>query len=508
MENPEFSIFLVKNGLIDKADESFKQLMEWSASDLFRQPLSFLFPADAHGRLDRLLELNDGVFDEVVFPQVPLRLKSGGYINFDMKIEERNGDRMRLDFFKPGRGRKNPPKDDEPADLYSFYNFVERLLNSPYDGDLDLTMISLDALRDGSPADLTDGDRDAARADIEARLREKAVGNQIGQLDEASYGLVTAGDFDVEAFEEELKNVAVRLNLDPAVLSAKSANVKIDDRELDPEKLRQALNHSRGVFLGEIDDDTELTSISGVIDGIEHNRRLIQDALKRYHFLATQRLVMDNKRTVSIGRLQQGKVNLEKRIRSPDEIVVMADHPDISLPHDLAQLERIFAQRKQLKPHEKEKLDYYEVCRSSIIQEEFLAGLETLLEKFREDARLIGFRVKGVPPAKHGGPHWSALNRLAAKGHPIWIDRFGDAVVTIEALDCLQNGFVEVPPAMMRKLAKHFDGEDLMRKLIATWRERLVNVISADLPDYEMKSLAQKLGITIALEDPPEPMLE
>ena len=502
MSSLEFSLFLVKKSVIEKADKAFRTVMGWSEEDLFRQPASFLFPADAHGRLDKLLENEDPRFDAITYPRVPLRVKAGGYVNFDMKIERQEDENLRLDFYKPGEAKKTDTSDVETADMYSFFNFVEQLLNTPLDGDLDLTMISMDALRDDSNAGLSEEQKDAARADIEAKLKSQAVGGQIGKLDEASYGLISAGDFDEEAFEEELKNVAKKLSIDPEALSSRSAKVKIDDRDIDPDKLRQALNHSRAVFVGEIQDDTELESLSGVLDGIDHNRKLIKEALEQKNYLTSQRSVSDNKEnTISVALLQQGKVNMDRRIMSPDDFIVMADHPDLSFAHDIAQLDRMIRLRVMKSTFEREKPDFYEVCRSTIIQKEFAVELKQMLAKHKEEPRLVGFRIMGLPPVKSNGVHWDALNALAKSGHPLWIDRFGDAVIEGDSLGCLKDGFVEMPASMMRKLAGHFDGKDLMIKLVETWGTRDVRVISADLPDYELKTLAMQLGITFALED-------
>jgi len=505
VSEPEFSVFLVKKNLIDKADERFKSIMRWRDVDLFRQPLSFLFPADAHDRVERLLDQEDlKVFETVVFPQVPLRVKTGGYINFDMKIFSQEGGSRRLDFFKPGKGQSAAGEQaEETTDMYSFFNFVEELLASPFEGDLDLTMVSMDALKDGESG-LTDDEKATARSDMEAELQRQAVGGQVGKLDEASYGLLTASGFDEAAFEAEMHNVAKRLSIDPEKLALRSANVAIDDRDVDGEKLQQALHHSRGVFVGDIESDAGLESLSGVLDGIEHNRKLIQGAIKRFKFRASARDVADNLKEQSIAALQQGKVNLEGQIRRPDDILVMADHPDISLEHDLAQLDDLIRVRVRKPAEERAKPDYYELCRSTLIQEKFGAELAAMITRYGEDVGKIGFRVKGLPPVRRGGVHWDALNGLAKKGHPIWIDRFGDAVTAPEALGCLKGGMIEMPPALMRKLAGHFDGKDLMSQLVATWQAMDVRVVSADLPDYELKTLAQELGITVSVEDPPE----
>jgi len=498
----EFSLHLVKNSLIDKADDRFTDIMCWKMVDLFRQPLSFLFPADAHGRVDRLLESKSKLLDDIIFPQVPIRVKTGGYINFDMKLIELDAGVRRLDFYKPGNADIIPVDPKPPADMYSFFNFVEELLSSPYEGQMGLTMISIDGLREGT--DLTDAEKTDVRAEIEQGLQEKAIGGHVGKLDEASYGLITKGDFDEVAFEREMAIVAAKLNLKPEVLSARSANVEIDDKELSSQQIKQALGHSRGVFLGEITDEKGLKSLSGVIDGIDHNRRLIERALKKFQYRTSARLVTDNLATISVSQLQQGKINLEGKIRRPDDILIMADHPDLALAHDIAQLEDLIRLRGKRTLAEHMKPDFYELCRSTLIQEAFAEKLENLLDQYKEKPSMIGFRVKGLPPVKRGGLHWTALNAFAAKGHPIWIDRFGDAVLAPEALGCLKHGYVELPHSLMKTLAKHFDGKDLMGKLVKTWRDLDVMVVSADLPDYEMKTMAQELGISVSVEDSAE----
>ncbi|NVJ97483.1 MAG: EAL domain-containing protein [Alphaproteobacteria bacterium] len=511
MSEPEFSLFLVKKSFIDKADDRFKTIMRWRDVDLFRQPLSFLFPADAHDRVERLLDRDDvSIFQNVMFPQVPLRLKTGGYINFDMRVTEKSGGERLLEFFKPGRGEQPQASDgakaEAPADMYSFFNFVEDLLASPFEGDLDLTMVSMDALKDNSDAGLTDEEKASARTEFEANLQRHAVGGKVGKLDEASYGLLTATGFDEDAFDLEMQNVAARLNIAPEKLALTKANMAIDDRDVAPEKLHQALHQARGVFVGEIEDEQGIEKLSGVIDGIEHNRKLIQDAIKRYKYRTSPRMVADNLASVSIAVLQQGKVNLEGQIRRPDDIIALAEHPDISIEHDLAQLEDLIRMRVRKPADEREKPDYYELCRSTMIQDRFTEELEVMLGRHGEVPDKIGFRIKGMPPVRRGGLHWDALNKLAALGHPIWIDRFGDAVVAPEALKCLKGGMIEMPPPLMKKLAGHFDGKEMMSQLVATWQAMNVRVVSADLPDYDMKTLAQELGITVAVEDAPEMM--
>jgi len=477
--------------------------MRWKDVDVFRQPLSFLFPPDAHDRLDRLLENDSSLFSQVTFPKVPLRVKTGGYINFDMKIDVVDAESRRLEFFKPGKA------DAEAAalpttDMYSFFNFVEKLLESPFDGDLDLTMIDVGALRGGADADLDDAAKKQVREEVEATLKKQAVGGQVGQLDEASYGLLAESGFDEAAFEREMQVVAEKTGISPDKLGIRTDNVQIDDHDISGEQLQKALNHSRGVFLGEVEQEGGLSTLSNVVDGIEHNRRLIQNALKRYNYRTSPRLVNNNTASVSIALLQQGKINLEGKIRQPDEIIVLPDHPDIALAHDVAQLEDLIRVRSKKSADERKKPDFYELCRSTLVQDAFFDKLADILKRTGETAEGVGFRIKGVPPVKRGGVHWDAIQRLADAGHPLWLDRFGDAVVAPEALSCLKGGFIEMPPELMRKLAGHFDGKDMMSKLVETWKALNVGVLSADLPTYELKTTAQELGITISVEDSAE----
>jgi EAL domain-containing protein (putative c-di-GMP-specific phosphodiesterase class I) len=501
----EFSLLLVKKNLIDKTDERFKSLMRWKDVDLFRQPLSFLFPPDAHERLDKLLEVDEDIFKRVTFPRVPLRLKTGGYINFDMKIEVLEGETRRLDFFKPGKtGSDGQANDAATTDMYSFFNFVEKLLNSPFDEDLDLTMIDSSALRDGVDPNLDESEKKQVREEIEHALKKQAVGGQLGQLDEASYGLLTKSGFDEEAFGREMQAVAEKTGIPIEKLNVRTDAVKLDDRDLSSEKLHQALNHSRGVFLGEVEDKNGLSTLSAVVDGIEHNRRLIADAIKKYKYRTSPRIISNNVEAVSIAMLQQGKVNLEGQIRRPDDIIVLPDHPDIALAHDIAQLEDMVRMRTKRNQHERDKPDFYELCRSTLIQPSFIQKLDALMQRHGEEAVRVGFRIKGVPPVKMRGPHWDAIDKLAERGHPLWLDRFGDAVVEPEALKCLHKGFIEMPQSLMKMLAKHFDGKEMMGKLVQTWQAMNVGVISVDLPDYELKTMAQELGISISVEDAPE----
>ncbi|WP_191251291.1 hypothetical protein [Kordiimonas sediminis] len=501
MTQPEFRLFLTPTKLIDRVDDSFIKIMRWSEIDLFRQPIGFLFPADAHGRLEKLMDADMSLFKDIVFPNVPLRVSTGGYINFDMKVVDLEDGKRQLDFYKPGRLDGSASDSAAgPTDMYSFFNFVEKLLASPYDGDMGVTMVDVGGLRDDSILD--EAQKAEVKKEVEATLKRQALGGHVGMLDDASYGLITTGDFDEESFEKELATVATKLNINPAVLGARSANIKVDDREIDPKELRQALNHSRGVFLGEIESKDDLESLTGVLDGIKHNRRLIEDALREYKYRTSPRLVMDNVATVSLAVLQQGKVNLERQLRLPSEIIVMEDHPDLAYAHDMAQLEELIRMKmRRDDPSEREKVEFYDLCRSTLALPDFETKLQGMITQNRGEARLIGFRIKGMPPVKRGGIHWDVVKRLAKQGHPVWVDRFGDAVVDPGAMTFLQGGFVEMPHDMMKKLAGHFDGKEMMAKLVETWKALNVQVLSADLPNYEMKTLAQQLGISVSVAD-------
>ncbi|MCK0068932.1 hypothetical protein [Kordiimonas laminariae] len=494
----EFSLFLVKNSLISEADDRFKTIMRWSDTDLFRRPLSFLFPADASDRLGKLLEKDSSTLSDVLFPRVPLRVKTGGYINFDMKMEQTGPEERRLDFYKPSNIKHTDEPKQPAADMHSFFNFVEELLASPYEGDMELTMVSVDALKDTSK--LTQTDKKAAREQIEQELQTKAIGGKVGKLDEASYGLITSGDWSETAFHKEMLTVAEKLNLPPDTFVPKTSNIELDDRDIPADKLHKALNHSRSVFLGEIEPSEASEKLSGVVDGIEHNRNLILNALNRYKYQLTPRDMMDTNASSMVGLLQQGKVNLEGQIRLPEEILVMADHPDISLQHDLAQLEDLIRMRSKKLENDKRTPEFYELCRSTLIQERFHLELAFIMEKYEEPTNSIGFRVKGIPPVKMGGPHWDALRHLRNLGHPIWIDRFSDAVMAQDALGCLRYGFVEVPTALIRRLSDHPEGNDLLTQLVNTWSSLQVGVVSADIED-QLKPTARDLGIRIMVTD-------
>ncbi len=514
MTDPELSILIDDNAAIVSVDDRFKAIMKWTDIDLFRQPFTYLLPPDAHGRMEKLFAGDTGLFNQILFPRVPLRVKTGGYINFDMRIKQGGESGRWLEFFKPmphqnthkNTGPASKANDLQPAsDLYSFFNFVERLLESPFEGDVALTMLDITALREDGAGGLSDADKTAVRTEIETTLAAQALGGHVGQFDEASYGLLTSSDFDEDAFEAELKNVAQALNINPDKLGVRRHDMALDDRSLPAKDLHQALNHSKSAFLGELDSGFSLDSLSSVVDGVAHNCNLIREALKKYQYLLSERTVLDNRELISVAVLFEGKVNLEGQIRLPDEIIVMVDHPQLAFDHDMAQLKDLLDKLdKEIDRTDKiQRLHFYGLCRSTLLHDRFLDGLADMLQKAGTPPNQLGFRIQGLPPRKRGGPHWDAIGTLSQIGHPLWLDRFGDAVVDTALLQQLSGGLIEAPAVLMRKLAAHFDGKDLMEKLIATWHGANVKVLAADMPDYAMKELAQSLGIKFSLSDAP-----
>ena len=504
MGSEAFIIKLNKAGKIAPDDKRIAEILRWQNIDLFMQPLSFIFPPDAHGRVDSLFE-NTGNFKDVVFPKVPLRFKPGGYINFDMKIFEHEDGTSRLEFYKPGIVEN---ADVATADMYSFFNFVGELLNSPLEGDIAVNMIEVEGLKAGSG--LSDDEQTALRGKVESELKKKAVGGKVGKLDEASYGLLSGGDFDEVAFEKELEAAAVKLNISPDSLGIRAAKVKIDDREIDPATLKMALSHSRSIFLGEIDSDDELDNLSDVISGIQHNCNLVNDAIKKFQFMVISRQINDITKSESRAVLQQGKVNIDGRLTLPGKLIVMYDHPDIAYSHDMAQIDEMlrvikFAIKSNPDVHYNDgKLDYYELCRSTLLNDKFIPDLTALMKKHEQPTSMLGFRILEMPPSKKGGVHWDTMRKLDALDHSLWIDRFGDAVIDDSLMKLLHSGYVEMPLQVMKKLAGHFDGKDMMSQLVDTWRDKGVGVVAADLPDIKMKQLAHDIGIKLNLDDAPE----
>jgi len=495
----EFTLLLTDTGLIKEFDPYLLTILQWKDIDIYRQPVSFLFPADVHGRVDKLVARKQ-VMEKVVFPKVPLRFKPGGFINFDMRIVDKDGGDRQLLFFKPGAAEDNSPDAPATADMYSFFNFVEQVLDSPYEGDLDMTMIEVEALKDDS---LTEEQRASVRAEVEANLKGKAVGGQIGQLDEASYGLLAAGDFNEDTFEKELVEVASKLDIHPGLMGVRTASVTIDDRDIDPETLRRALSHTRSLFLGEVEgDENALDTLSAVLDGVEHHRNLLLSALKNYHFRVSERFILDNRVSIRVAALQQGKCIIDGRLRAPDELIVLPDHPDVALQHDLAQLDEFARARTHRAAEDKQRVDFYELCRSTLVQEEFYVGLREVLARYSLPAEQIGFRLKGLPPAKRGGLHWDKVYALGADGHPLWLDRFGDVVTAPDSFGFMQGGYIELPKAIMKKLEKHFDGKEMMSGLVMTWQKQNIGVVAADLGDDRLRRVAQDLGIPMTLQEP------
>ncbi len=507
MGSEAFIIKLNKAGKIAPDDKRIAEILRWQNIDLFMQPLSFIFPPDAHGRVDALIE-SAGNFENVIFPRVPLRYKPGGYINFDMKFVKHDDETSSLEFYKPGEDCHESNVEVATTDMYSFFNFVGELLNSPLEGNLAVTMVEVEGLRAGSG--LTNDEQASIRSEVESQLKKQAVGGKLGKLDEASYGLLSGGDFDEEAFEKELAAAAVKLNIAPDALGVRAAKVKIDDREIDSATLKMALSHSRSIFLGEIDSDVELGNLSDVISGIQHNCNLVTDAIKKFQYMVISRQIYDAKESISRAVLQQGKVNIDGRITLPGKLIVLYDHPDIAYSHDMAQIDEMmrvikFTINSNPSVHYNDgKLDYYELCRSTLLKESFINDLSAILKKHGQATSMLGFRILEMPPSKKGGVHWETLLKLTGLGHSLWIDRFGDAVIDESLMKMLHGGYIEMPLQVMKKLAGHFDGKDMMTQLVSTWSSKGVGVVAADLPDIKMKQLANDIGIKLNLKDAPE----
>ena len=286
---PEFCITLYPDGRIRKMEEAATRILGWKAEDVFGLAFSTLLPLDAQNRMDVLWE-KGAELDGVTMPRVPLRHKSGnGYINFDIEVAS-SKETVNLRVFKPARNTEKEPAP-EPEDTEAFFAFVESVVNGDAAGASDLAMVNMQGLADGS----MDAEKAAeVRAGVEQTLRQKAVGGKIGKLDETAYAFLTEDKLDREELEQDIKKTTKRLEVNAAELGLVTQGLEVDQKDIDPKVLRNALNHARGVFLGEIEGREEHT-LTDMINGIEHHRRLIQTALKEHGFRTTGREIRDGK---------------------------------------------------------------------------------------------------------------------------------------------------------------------------------------------------------------------
>ncbi|WND02476.1 EAL domain-containing protein [Temperatibacter marinus] len=498
----EFSISVTETHLLDPSDGRLSKILGWEEYDLFRQPVEFLFPPDAHSRLQKLLAA-ERKLDHVVFPKVPLRYHAGGYINFDMQITSNDDGSWLFEFFKvaKGSGQPTPSAEHIPAqEIYAFFDFVQAVLESPYEGDLDMAMIQVSGLREG--AGLSPDQREKVRDTVEEELKNQAIGGRIGQVDEATYSLLTGGDFHEELFHEEVENAAKSLGLSLEELGVKSRTVAIDDPTLPADQMQKALSQATFAFSGHIDDMADARSITEVVSGIEHHVNLIKAALNAYGYRIGKRQASYAVAGQKFAFLLEGKVDIDGHFRRPDELINLVDHADLALEHDLKQIEEVLRQLAVQKDSSQDKI-FYDLCRSCLLVPDFHERLNDLLEKYLIMPSQIGLRIMGVPPIKRGGPHWQTIKRIRKKGILLWTDRFGDAVTDEELAPLLKEGVIEMPASLLKKLISHFDGKDLITQLVKVWQSKSVWVVLENIEDEKWKRQALEAGIEIYLSRDP-----
>ncbi len=495
--SPEFCLTLYPDGRIRKMEDAMTRILGWKAEDVFGLAFSTLLPLDAQNRMDMLWE-KAAELDGVTMPRVPLRHQSGnGYINFDIGIAA-DADAIALTVFKPAKTAAKEPVP-EPEDTEAFFAFVESVVNGGEAGAAGLAMVNMPGLVDGSVS----ADKAAElRAGIEDTLRQKAVGGKIGRLDDAAYAFLTEDKFDQEELEKDIAKTTKRLEVNAAELGLVTQGLEVDQKNIDPKVLRNALNHARGVFLGEVEGREEHT-LTDMINGIEHHRRLILSALKEHGFRTTPREIRDGRTNTQIGVLHQPKMIIDTKIRFAGDLIVLRDHADVAAEHDLTiftEFLRLFSLQEDEKRARRPRA-FFELCVVNLADAGFIGKLLTLTSQYAQDARGLGFRIRHLPSLRAGGAAWQGLDRLVEAGFFAWIDRFADVVTDEGLMQKVQGGMVEVSAKFLDRIAGHPDGRGLTMQLIDVWQSKGVTLLSADLETDERKLLAHELGLYIALAD-------
>lgn len=507
MQEPEFTIHVTDQTLLAPRDERITRVLGWKEFDLFRQPVEFLFPPDAHGRMQKLFT-SKRKLDSIIFPKVPLRYHAGGYINFDMSIDYLDAGEWRLNFYKSGltSHTERPPnalsaKDALPAqDMVNFFDFVQDVLESPFDGDMDMAMVEVSGLKEDSTLD--EAKKADLRQEVESELKKQAMGGRIGKVDTATYSLLTSGGFEEEDFEAEMISAAKAMGLSAEDVGIRSQSVTIDDRTMPAEQVKQALGQVAKAFTGEVEPVEGATTLSAVVTGIQHHRNLINKALGSYAFRAGKRLVSFAATGERFTLLYEGKVSIDSTLRRPDSLINMIDHADLALKHDVAQLDEIL----RLKAHNKKEKDvlvFYDLCRASLLSPSFHVDILDKAKKAGLSPETIGFRVLGMPPIKRGGAYWEKLFKLKEAGFRLWVDRFGDAVIDDKLADLVSGGVIEMPQALLKKLSDHYDGKELIQRLVKVWTGQSVWVVSQDYSEEKWKRRSIEAGIEVYLSDHP-----
>lgn len=416
-----------------------------------------------------------------------LRILSGGDQEavFDVTIQPAGPDKFWI-LFAPAAGQE---AIQGPVAKENFLTAVAETLGLPDAPAMQMVMLDFEALRDAELSEkLGDSGMREVRKSIEGALTEAAVDGQVGRLDATSYGVLSPVGQDKDAMVASVADATEKLGVSKTELGATAQSVTLDAEEgAEAESVRGLLSHAAHKFYQSVRKGTPFgaATLTEVSEEVQQAITIIETALQRGDVTVEAREV----RRIADGHvslcLAHGALIFGDEAVPPDQLIVLADHPELCGRYDRT----IVAAAAASVPDGGSA--------TPIIVDIDATTLETgeagrIAAEMKIAGYKIGFRPHGIDMAASRSKGARQVYQLLKDGVPVWLMNFSTAISKTRRL---RGAYVEVSATFLRDLSNQPERNMLLARFLKIWHEVEVSLVALNVDSKNLASFMGKLGI-------------
>ncbi|NKB56431.1 MAG: EAL domain-containing protein [Alphaproteobacteria bacterium] len=475
----QFSVLTDLEGCLSTVSDDARTIIGRSEEDICAKPLFDLFAdEDATIVADALKSASNANCSELT--DIRLHIDEVYQPRFDITIEPGGTDKFYL-FFTLAAGEVAAAKANSKEQFLA--TAADRCGLADISVDR-MVMLDFDGLRAPElAAKLGEDGARKVRAAIERALATTAIDGQIGQLGEASYGVLRAADSGMDEIVAAAVAAADALGVSESDLGIRLESVKLDGTETDPDTLNRQLSHVCNKFQQVVRSDGTfgLDELNKVEADIDEAVKSVEFALERGNVTVTARNVWGLQSGDVSFQLVQGALIIDEESVPADRLLVLADHPQLCARYDRAVVEAAVETLSGATVVIDIGLPTLESGEAARIgAEHSLAG------------RFIGFRPLEMDITNKRSLAVRELDQLLKAGIVVWLADFSTAIPRTRQL---RGAYVEVAATFLREISARPDNDTLLSSLLDVWHEVEVSLVAVNLDTKDLASLANKLGI-------------
>ena len=324
---------------------------------------------------------------------------------------------------------------------------VIRAMDRNEGNDLGMTLVTVGDVHGlTDELGITQRELDTFREQVNTRLLQASLTEEVSEFDPGKYGLVHHASTDMSGLASDLRNYAGDVDPLDRVLSVGTTTVPLAAKALNEQEIRSAITHAVDEFieagLDAVIFDTLDDSHAAWIDKQANRKEMLVDALKKKALTVVYRVVVDPTAWEAAHLLAEFRADLDDDGLGAAEIIALTkDDPRLRKHVDLEQC-RDIAKRPDLGA----VAVALQIGLRSLLDPKLLRSLLEIAQSGLN--RTVILRIEGLTPDLI--PRIPALQTLRRSGFKLALYSSEIGAITAERLGNLPADYLLLDPALVR----------------------------------------------------------